>query len=194
MPASTNRTELVSTGNSTKARDCSCISTISKATAPPGGCRQRMSIMRAIARPTASAAASIGPGSQWAHSSPTSALSVLPATTGQGCANGLAGAVKTSTALAPTGAMSQTAESLLTQRLRAAVSSTPSMAPKTARRRSVAAGRRGRITGRFDGIRLVGGSRMARVPSGAAHSRAARRRCGARVRPRCPAAAAGSRR
>ena len=42
-----------------------------------------------------------------AQATPTSAENVLPPITGQGCASGLAGSANTSTALAPSGAISQ---------------------------------------------------------------------------------------
>ena len=62
--------------------------------------------MTAIAAPTASAAAMVGSGTAFATKMPTSAEMTLPPNTGQGCASGLAGTAKSSTADAPMGATS----------------------------------------------------------------------------------------
>ena len=101
--------ESSSTGSSAKRQSVVCSSTASKAVAPPGGWRQRSRNISAIAAPTATAAAAAGSGSSVAQASPTSAEAVLPPITDQGCASGLAGTANTSTALAPSGAASQSA-------------------------------------------------------------------------------------
>ena len=62
--------------------------------------------MTAIASATAQAAAIVTSGIAQATPSPTKAEMVLPPMTGQGCASGLAGTAKTSTADAPIGATS----------------------------------------------------------------------------------------
>ncbi len=84
MPNKTSKTELVSTGNNTKCQPGSGINTVSKATAPPGGCSQRSAIITMMAAATATEAATTGPGNQVAQISPTNADTVLPATTDQG--------------------------------------------------------------------------------------------------------------
>jgi hypothetical protein len=85
-------------------------STIISAVAPPGGCRQRSASISAMAVATARAAASSGEPSRCAPCTPA-----MPASADrccrpppfQGCAIGLAGTAKISTALAPSGATSQ---------------------------------------------------------------------------------------
>jgi hypothetical protein len=62
------------------------------------------SIITTIAQPTATAAATIVSLNSRAKAIPTAAEAVLPPSTAQGWASGLAGAAKTSTALAPIGA------------------------------------------------------------------------------------------
>ena len=62
--------------------------------------------MTRIAQPTATPAARYGMGTKRAAVTPTSADMMLPPTTDQGCANGLAGTAKISTAEAPIGATS----------------------------------------------------------------------------------------
>ncbi|MDT4834918.1 hypothetical protein FQZ97_685700 [compost metagenome] len=115
-----------------------CVSTASNAAAPPGGCRQRAKNIRPMAPPTATAAARAGSGIQLALAMPTTADSVLPPITDQGCASGLAGTANTSTALAPSGAISQTAppSEPASQRHSTAVTNSPRAAPPTARSRS----------------------------------------------------------
>ena len=92
-----------------------------------------------MAPPTATAAATAGSGIQLTLAMPTMADSVLPPTTDQGCASGLAGTANTSTALAPSGAISHTAlppSVCAIQRQISAVISSPRAAPPMARRRS----------------------------------------------------------
>ncbi len=60
--------------------------------------------MTRIAPPTAAPAASATSGMAFTAATPTSVERMLPPSTGQGCANGLAGTAKTSTADAPMGA------------------------------------------------------------------------------------------
>jgi hypothetical protein len=69
---------------------------------------------------------------------PTKAETVLPPTTAQGCAKGLAGTPNTNTALAPTGATSQGTTDAIpaSQWLTKAANNTPNTAPITARNRS----------------------------------------------------------
>jgi hypothetical protein len=93
--------------------------------------------MTVIANATATEAASTGPGSQMAQHKPTTADKVLPATTAQGWASGLAGAVNTSTALAPMGATNQTVAAGASHALKRAVHKIPNQAPNTARKRSL---------------------------------------------------------
>ncbi len=109
MPAAASSSELASTGNSAKAGSCTPASATSSAVAPPGGCRQRSANISAMAAPTAAAAASSGDGMRCAQAMPTSAEKLLPPTTAQGCASGLAGTPNTSTAVAPIGATSHAA-------------------------------------------------------------------------------------
>jgi hypothetical protein len=59
-----------------------------------------------MARAVAAGPTQAASGIQRAQATPTSAENMLPATTGQGWASGLAGSAKTSTALAPSGATS----------------------------------------------------------------------------------------
>ena len=75
-----------------------------KAQAPPGGCRQLSSIIVPIAAPTPTAAATRASSNSQAAPSPTAVDTRLPPSTGHGCASGLAGTAKSSTALAPIGA------------------------------------------------------------------------------------------
>jgi hypothetical protein len=129
---------LVKKGKKADEKCVVCVSTASRAAAPPGGCRQRALNIRPMAPATATAAPSAGSGIQLAAAMPTTADSVLPPMTDQGCASGLAGTANTSTALAPSGAISQTeaASGPAIHRHSSAVTSRPRPAPATARRRS----------------------------------------------------------
>ena len=79
------------------------------AAAPPGGWRQRSSDIAKIAPPTAKPLASAGDDTMDAIPTPTMAEITLPPITDQGCASGLAGMAKMSTAEAPIGATSRIA-------------------------------------------------------------------------------------
>src|SRR5262245_52222847 len=109
MPASTSSSESTATGNSACRKLGQADSTASSAVAPPGGCRQRKANMAKIATPPATPAANAvcDAGNSSTQAIPTSAETVLPPTTAQGCASGLDGTANTSTALAPMGATSQ---------------------------------------------------------------------------------------
>ena len=94
--------------------------------------------MTRIAPPTATPAARYGMGTKRAAVTPTSADMMLPPTTDQGCANGLAGTAKISTAEAPIGATSNGSgpdpcSAIAHTRL---VSATPITPPIHAKRRS----------------------------------------------------------
>ncbi|GGL81804.1 hypothetical protein GCM10011392_40510 [Wenxinia marina] len=95
------------TGSSAKRGPASCTgagsSAVSRATAPPGGCSARISIIAAIAAPTATAAAA-GGGTSVTTASATSDAVTLPATADHGWASGEFGTQKTRTAVAPSGA------------------------------------------------------------------------------------------
>jgi len=100
MPAATSSTEPSSTGASAKCRSCTPDSTTNNALAPPGGCRQRSRNIAPMARPTTEPATHGSTPKACTQRMPTSADTVLPPITAQGCAIGLAGTPKTSTALA----------------------------------------------------------------------------------------------
>src|SRR5690242_16349566 len=82
-------------------------STPVNAAAPPGGCRQRANDIAAMASATARPEANTGSWMKCATVTPTSADMELPPMIDQGCANGLAGTAKRSTAEAPIGATSR---------------------------------------------------------------------------------------
>jgi hypothetical protein len=104
MPASTSSSELSATGSGRSASPASP-SAPSAGAAPPVQAAQQEHERDGSA--TATAATAIGgSGSQRRQAMPTSADTVLPPTTAQGCASGLAGTPNTSTALAPSGATS----------------------------------------------------------------------------------------
>ena len=137
MPASTSSREFNATGSRAKCQSCVAVSTINSAAAPPGGCRQRSRNMSAMASATAAAATAMGgSGSQCRQAMPTSAETVLPPSTAQGWASGLAGRPKTSTALAPSGATSQGRPGASTAWLNTPASRMPRPAPSSTRRRS----------------------------------------------------------
>src|SRR5579859_7437419 len=79
-------------------------STVVKATAPLGGCRQRSANIAPIDRQTAAPAAGTGSGIRRQQVMPTSADTRLPPTIDQGWASGLAGTANSSNAEAPIGA------------------------------------------------------------------------------------------
>ena len=140
MPAPTSSTLFTSAGKIAKSGCVACVITASSAIAPPGGCSDRVAIMSPIAPPTATDAATAGSSIQRAHAMPTSADNVFPPITDQGCASGLAGTAKTSTALAPKGATSQAlvVSSRPINWLMSAVIRIPNAAPTTVRPRSLA--------------------------------------------------------
>jgi hypothetical protein len=122
-------------------------STAVSAAAPPGGCRQRVNDMAAMASATARPDAITGSCTKCATVTPTSAEIELPPMIDQGCASGLDGTAKSSTADAPIGATSSAtcgpppmASPLITP-----VSAMPMVAPMQAmsRSRSVAPARIG---------------------------------------------------
>ena len=74
------------------------------ATAPAGGWTARARIMTTMAKATDNAIRPNGSATNKQTATPTSAASVLPTTADHGCASGLLGTAKSSTALAPNGA------------------------------------------------------------------------------------------
>ena len=141
MPASTSMVESMQAGKAANEKCVTWPMLVSRAMAPPGGCRQRPANITAMAKPTAAAEAQAGSGIRLAQVMPTSADSVLPPTTDQGCASGLPGTANTSTALAPNGAASQGRVLLLSQapwpqRHSRAVNRMPMKPPSAARQRS----------------------------------------------------------
>ncbi len=79
-------------------------STAVNAAAPPGGCRQRVKDITAIATATAIPVAISGSGTNIVDRTPTKAEIVLPPTIDHGWASGLAGTANSRTADAPIGA------------------------------------------------------------------------------------------
>ena len=75
------------------------------ATAPAGGCTARHRIIALTARPTATATRIVGWPMSRVTATPIAAESALPTTVGHGWARGLLGAAKTSTVVAPNGAI-----------------------------------------------------------------------------------------
>src|SRR5690606_37910995 len=81
------------------------------ATAPLGGCRESVVIIRIIARATARLKASVGLAIYKAQVTPITAAMVFPTIMFQGCARGLAGTAKSRTEDAPIGAIYQASKS-----------------------------------------------------------------------------------
>src|SRR4051794_9620764 len=108
MPSATKMTELMQTGNRGNRKPAEVTAgppmRAVRAAAPPGGWRDRVNDMAAIARETPTPMATIGSGMKWAARTPMNAEIVLPPMMGQGWANGLAGTAKRRTADAPIGA------------------------------------------------------------------------------------------
>src|SRR6478752_6439924 len=121
------------------------------ATAPDGGCTHRSVNIAQIAKAIASAAASTGSAIQVAQATPTVADTRFPPIIDQGCASGLAGTAKSSTAEAPIGATSNgmLADDPSIRCIVPPVKPIPISAPRQERRRS------GHLTATDDGAKLT---------------------------------------
>ena len=135
--------ELRATGSSTKPAPSACTggppSTAVKATAPPGGCKQRSANMAAIASAPASGAVHRPVPTSLTQATPTSAETMLPPITAQGWDMGPAGTQNSSTAEAPIDATSHMPALPSNTTLSQAVSPSAASAQAAARSCSVGA-------------------------------------------------------
>src|SRR5690606_13225459 len=106
-------------------------------TAPLGGCRESVVIIRTIAAATARLKASVGLAMSKAQLTPMTAAMVLPTRMFQGCARGLAGTANSNTEDAPIGAMYQASKSPRIHKLSKEETTRPSNAPIPQSRRSL---------------------------------------------------------